>query len=68
MASDHLLRIENDGPAIRATDYWRSPFADAGFCFLSFNAGAARLLLPDSLAHVVPELRAAREVIVSRGP
>lgn len=66
--SEHILRIENDGPEIRETDFWRSPYAAAGFCFLSFNAGTARLLLPDSLLPVVGELVRAREVIVSRGP
>ncbi len=34
---------------------------------MSWNAGAARLLIPDAQKAIVRELRGAREVIVSRG-
>jgi IS66 Orf2 like protein len=40
----------------------------AGYCYLSWNARAARLLLPDLLSSAVHEMKGARYVIVSRGP
>ncbi|WP_338807027.1 hypothetical protein V8U11_08180 [Pseudomonas chlororaphis] len=60
--------IENDGPAISRTNYWDSAHAARGYAFLSWNAGAGRVLLPDALAPALPDMRAARYVIVSLGP
>lgn len=63
-----MLKISNKGQAIIETDYWDSDHAKAGFCFLSWNAGAARLLVPDSMKNHVQEMRDAKYVIISRGP
>ena len=63
-----MLTIKNKGQAIAETDYWDSEQAKAGFFFLSWNAGAARLLVPDAVKGHVREMRSARYVIVSRGP
>lgn len=63
-----MLTIENKGQAITRTNYWDSGAARAGYCYLSWNAGAARLLLPDAQKHCLPEMRSAEYVIVSRGP
>ncbi|HCF0987694.1 TPA: hypothetical protein NI674_006241 [Pseudomonas aeruginosa] len=60
--------IENDGQAIAGTNYWESKHAAAGYAFLSWNAGAGRIMLPDALAPALADMRAARYVIVSRGP
>lgn len=62
-----MLYIENKGQAILSTTYWDSPLAGAGMVFLSWNAGAARILIPDSQKAFVREMRSAKEVIVSRG-
>lgn len=62
------MLIENSGRSIASTDYWQSEAARAGYCYLSWNAGAARLLVPDACKHFLPEMRAAKYVIVSRGP
>jgi hypothetical protein len=64
----NLLTIENKGQAIIATNFWATETARAGYCYLSWNAGAARLLLPDTLASEVREMKGAQYVIVSRGP
>lgn len=60
--------IQNRGQAIASTDYWDSDHARAGFLYLSWNAGAARLLLPDSMMLALREMNSAQYVIVSRGP
>ncbi len=62
------ITITNRGQAIESTNYWDSQQAAAGFFFLSTNAGAMRLLVPDSHARQVREMRGAHFVIVSRGP
>jgi hypothetical protein len=50
------------------TDYWDTEHAAAGLFYLSWNAGAGRLLVPDSQKPILRELKGAREVLVSRGP
>jgi hypothetical protein len=64
----HTITIQNDGPEIAHTDYWTSEYAMRGAVFLSINAGCFRLLVPDVLVPAIVEWRAARLVIVSRGP
>lgn len=63
-----FVEIKNDGQHIVSTDYWDSKHARAGYFFLSWNAGAARLLVPDSQQTALRVIQTAREVIVSRGP
>ena len=53
------MRIANDGPRIRSTDYWRTEHA-RGYCYLSVNAGAVRLLVPPPRqGEIVAALRTA---------
>jgi hypothetical protein len=63
-----FITIENDGPEIISTNYWTTPHAQRGYYHLSINAGAFRLLVPDSQLRNIEEWRSAREVIISRGP
>ncbi len=49
--------IENEGQAVARTDYWQSVQAQAGYVYLSWNAGAARLLVPDAAKHLLREMR-----------
>jgi hypothetical protein len=60
--------IKNRAQTILATDYWDSDHARAGYVFLSWNAGAGRVLIPDSQKALLRDMKPAREVIVSRGP
>ncbi|MFK1437590.1 hypothetical protein ACIU0H_28585 [Pseudomonas aeruginosa] len=60
--------IENDGQSITRTNYWDSVHATEGYAFLSWNAGAGRVLLPDALAPALADMRVAQYVIVSLGP
>lgn len=59
--------IENNGSEIASTNYWQSEHARRGYFFLSWNAGACRLLVPDSQLAALAEMRGAHEVIISRG-
>ena len=45
-----LLTIENNGPEIVYTNYWRSDLNREGKIILSPNAGAFRVLLPECYA------------------
>lgn len=62
------LTIKNDGQAIESTNYWDLEQAQRGYVFLSWNAGAGRLLVPDSQAAIIREMKTGKYVIVSRGP
>jgi hypothetical protein len=62
-----MLVIENQGQTIARTNYWDSEGARHGVLYLSWNAGAGRLLVPDNQTHILRELKGASEVIVSRG-
>lgn len=63
-----MLEIENDGQAILSTNYWTSDYAARGLAYLSWNAGAARLLVPKIGRTWLAEMRGAESVIVSIGP
>lgn len=63
-----ILQIENDGPAIRTTNYWGSEADRVGAMHLSPNAGAFRLLLPSGWESAIAEMETATVVVVSRGP
>lgn len=52
-----MFFIENEGQAVARTDYWQSVQAQAGYVYLSWNAGAARLLVPDVAKHLLREMR-----------
>jgi hypothetical protein len=67
MAEPDILRIENDGAEIKATNYFDTPGARAGKFFLSLNAGAFRLLVPITQYMALAEMRTARGAAVSRG-
>ena len=54
-----MFFIENEGQAVAGTDYWQSVQAQAGYVYLSWNAGAARLLVPDAAKHLLREMRGA---------
>jgi hypothetical protein len=60
-----MLRIDNNGPEIAASNYWDNPI---GEFLVSANAGAFRVLLaPASEVHL-PDMRGAKGAAVSRGP
>jgi hypothetical protein len=62
------MQIRNRGQEIIETDYWDTEYNRGGYCFLSWNAGAARLLLSGALEPQLCKMRAATQVIISCGP
>jgi len=68
MNATNMLMICNKGQLIESTNYFDSENADRGLLYLSWNAGAGRLLVPDSLLSAVREMRDSQYVVVSRGP
>ncbi|WP_312918389.1 hypothetical protein [Stutzerimonas kunmingensis] len=63
-----MITIGNDGPLIKHTNYWQSEYFHSGYALLSWNAGVARLLLPDVLKPGLRDMKTAEHVIISCGP
>lgn len=59
-----MIQISNDGPEIRSTTYWCTEHAAAGLCFLSGNAGALRLLVPEPSEKMLLEMRTGKRVYI----
>lgn len=61
--------IENDGPKVTFSTFWEHEAARVhGLFFLSLNAGALRLLVPDKQTGEIAEMTTAkRGVVVTRG-
>ena len=53
---------------MQTTNYWETEHAKRGALFLTWNAGAARLLVPDQHLESIREMRTAKYVIISHGP
>lgn len=68
MKADNFIVVGNKGQAIASTNYFDTEQARGGLVYLTWNAGAGRLLIPDNLKRVLPEMRSAKYVIVSSGP
>ena len=49
-----MLKIENNGAEIAATNFWNTPMAHAGVVYVSVKAGAFRLLLPAAFEAALP--------------
>lgn len=63
-----MITIANNGPLITHTNYWQSEYFHSGYALLSWNAGVARLLLPDAMKSWLRDMKTAKHVIISRGP
>ena len=62
-----LIIITNAGQSISSTNYWGTRHADAGLFFLSGNAGAWRLLVPDMHKDTLAEMATAKVVEIELG-
>lgn len=63
-----IITISNAGQKIKDTNYWDSEYAQAGKAYISINAGCIRLLVPEAMFHMIPEIESGKKVIISRGP
>lgn len=68
MTASPVWTFENRGQRLVSTNYWDSEHARAGYFYLTWNAGAARLLVPDRQKAALRDMKGASEVIISRGP
>ncbi|AEM48067.1 hypothetical protein Acife_1944 [Acidithiobacillus ferrivorans SS3] len=67
MNTTPLLLIENNGIEITDTNYWESDWAMRDLCYLSWNAGAGRLLVPDNVAlSFMTTMLTAKSIIIDR--
>jgi hypothetical protein len=53
----NVLKFENDGPLLVASDYWQSEMAAAGKLYVSINAGCFRLLVPQRQHGFISDMR-----------
>jgi len=63
-----FLTISNNGQQIVKTNYFTSEHAIMGLFYLSINAGAARLLVPDAAEHWLHDILSSDYAILTRGP
>jgi len=61
-----MISISNNGQAIAQTNYWSTAQALSGYCFLSRNAAALRLLLPKARSAWLKDILAAKKVTIER--
>ena len=66
----NFITVGNRGEdiSLESTNYWDSEMAHRGNLFLSWNAGAGRLLVPDCLTSAIPEMLTGSAAVISRGP
>jgi hypothetical protein len=62
-----VIVTSNDGCDLLSTNYWGLDCAQSGLLYLSFNAGAGRLLVPKVHEDIIREVESADYVIVSSG-
>lgn len=62
-----FVEICNDGKRIVSTNWWDLPYAKEGYIYVSVNAGAFRILLPDKDQQMLKDMRTAEYVIVTQG-
>ena len=60
-----FLKIENDGQKLVSTNWFDSPHGKK-FFFLSYNAGAARLLMPDVSRSALAEMKTGKQVKITQ--
>jgi hypothetical protein len=63
----NVLQINNNGPEVVETNFWNSQFSERGLFYLSANAGAFRLLVPEAQDGTLQEMHTAKEVVITRG-
>lgn len=63
---DKIITIENSGTYVNLTNYFSTPQATRGEAYLTWNAGCGRLLIPDSMHHLVREMRCNNVVVTKK--
>lgn len=63
-----MYTFENTGVILQRTNYFDSTAAKEGEFYLTWNAGCARLLVPDNQKHLLSEMRQSKLVSISLIP
>jgi len=59
-----MIEIANNGADITYTNYWDTEHAHSGYCFLSGNAGAWRLLVPPEAEVMLAEMKTGKSASI----
>ena len=59
-----MITITNNGQAVAGTNYWQTEHANVGMLYLSGNAGALRLLVPEAAEGMLAEMRTGKRVTI----
>jgi hypothetical protein len=62
----NTMMVRNNGPYLLDSNYWESEMCRSEFVYFSSNAGAVRILLPNTKD--LNAILTGKEVILSRGP
>ena len=62
-----IITCANDDERLVESNYWDSEPARRGLFYVSINAGAFRLLVPQSEEHLVCEIRTGRHAVITSG-
>ncbi len=62
-----LITIANNGPTLVDSNYWDTEHAARGFCYVTANASALRLLVPDASRSIVAEMKTGIHCEISVG-
>ena len=61
-----IVEIENDGQILQRTSYFTTAQAARGEFYLTWNAGCARLLVPEQQKHTLKEMRCEHVLITKK--
>lgn len=61
-----FITIGNNGQEISKTNYWATEHAKKGLCFLSTNAGAIRLLVPEAARGYLEEMKTGKRITIEK--
>jgi len=61
------MRVQNDNERIVDTNYWGSNIESKGFFYLSPNAGAFRLLVPENQSASIADILTGGKAVITYG-
>lgn len=61
------LYVANEGQKLAKTNFWESEYNAKGLFYLTWNAGAARLLVPSGHRSMISEMKTGKLVVITRG-
>ena len=66
-ADDQYFMASSEGPRLIGCNYWGTDRERSGFFMVSVNGGAFRLIVPDSQASCIADIRTGRQAVVTHG-